>query len=224
MALANEPPQLEISVFPQFEHAIAGQDFTYTVVISNTGREPMPAVFVRVNTPDGTTLVDTHFNNPGWYVGGAQRGETGEIIWLTQEPFSPGRVATFELVVNVAPDMGGQQLVNEGYTAATASNTPIASGPPIRSQVLSNPAATGTPVPKASDVSAADSTATSTFASAPHSSPTTGATVPSLSHAESQLAASSKSPMPTAKATILLVGLSAFAVVTVGSFWLLRVK
>jgi hypothetical protein len=67
----------------------------------------------------------------------------------------PGETMTFELVVDLLPELAGQQLVNKEYTVATIDNNQLAvSGPPVVTQVLaptptpsSTVQVTDTPVP-----------------------------------------------------------------------------
>ena len=137
LTLAQEPAPFEISLTPQAEQAVSGQPFTYTVAITNVSQSPLKDIVVRARTPEGSVFVESYFVNPNWLVGGVQPGQAGEIIWLTQEPFAPGEAMTFDLVVNVLPELAGQQLVNEEYTVATIDNSQLlASGPPVKTQVL----------------------------------------------------------------------------------------
>jgi len=136
LILAQEPSPFEISIIPQAEFATAGQPFTYTVTIANVGQSSLKNIMVRVPVPEGSSLVNTYFDHPDWLVGGAQRGETGDVIWLTQEPVAPNQTMTFEMVVNVLSQIG-EQLVIEDYAVILIENQDVlASGPPITIEVL----------------------------------------------------------------------------------------
>ena len=138
LALAQEPSSFEISIIPQADYAIVGQPFTYTAVITNISQTALKDVIVRTKTPEGTTLIDTFFFNPNWFVGGVQRGEAGEVIWLTQEPVAQGEVVTFGLIVNVLPEIG-RELIAEEYSVVTSENLDAPSfGPLVRTQVLTS--------------------------------------------------------------------------------------
>jgi uncharacterized repeat protein (TIGR01451 family) len=161
--LAQEPASFEITLTPQTEYAIAGQPFTYTLAITNVSQSPVTNIMVRAKTPQGTTLVDTYFADPNWLVGGVQRGKTGEIIWVTQQPIAPSQGMSFDFAVNVSSGLAGQQLTNDTYVVATlADNQLIASGSAVTTPVLAptptpspTPPPTNTPVPIATSSAAA---------------------------------------------------------------------
>jgi hypothetical protein len=157
--LAQESASFEISLTPQPHYAVSGQPFTYTLAITNVSQSPLKDIVVRVKTPVGTTLVDTYFANSNWLVGGVQRGKGGEIIWVTQQPIAPGEGMTFDFVVNVSPDLAGQQLVLDEYQVTPIEdNQPLGVGPSVKIPVL---AALPTPSStlQAVDTSAPTSTA-----------------------------------------------------------------
>ena len=64
LALAQAPAPFEIRVAPQAEFAVAGQPFTYTVVITNVSQTPVKDVIVFMETPAGTTFANAS-QNPG---------------------------------------------------------------------------------------------------------------------------------------------------------------
>jgi uncharacterized repeat protein (TIGR01451 family) len=220
LALADGPPRFEMSVVPQAEYAVVGQTFTYAVVITNVSQVAVKDVVVRVKTPAGTTLVGTYFANANWYVGGIRRSEAGEVIWLTREPVTPGEAVTFKLMVNVPPEMVGQQLINEGYVVAIGNGDPMASGPPIRTQVLAAlPTPIATPLPPATATRAAPKTATPSAPTSLADSTVIGTATP-VSSGVSQATVTKTAPWSTV--VLMLVGLSVFATVGVGLAWFLR--
>jgi uncharacterized repeat protein (TIGR01451 family) len=230
LALADEPPSFEISVVPQVEYAVAGQAFTYTVVITNVSEASPKDVVVRVKTPEGTTFADTHFTNPNWYVNEVRRGETGEIAWLSREPVASGGVVTFELAVNVLPEMASQQLTNEGYTVAIGNHAPIAFGPPIRTEVLiaaptaiTTPSSSATVTSPGSQAAIPSSTPASLADSASDKATPGGMSVPVPSKTTSQAATKAETSSPSPGVLfIVFIGLSVFAIVAVGLISFLR--
>lgn len=143
--LAQEPPLFEISLTPQADYAVRGQPFTYTVTITNVSQTPLKDIVVKTSIPQGTTLIGTYFANPNWLIGRTQQSKAGEIIWLTQQSVIAGAVITFEFVVNVSPELAGQQLISDEYMVMSIDNNHLlAAGPPIKTQVLT---LTPTPVP-----------------------------------------------------------------------------
>lgn len=229
LALAQEPPPFEISVIPQAEYAIAGQPFTYTVVITNISQMPIKDVLINVKIPDGSTLIDTYFVNPNWLVGGAQRGQAGEVIWYTQEPVTPAETANFDLVVNVLPESLNRQLVNQDYLVTTLNNSGlIASGPPIRTQVLG-----AAPTPSPTFEATRTSTPTpQTSSGIPNGAPTTISsatqTPQPISAGTASATAIPSSENPISKTlsrftfNTLIFGLLVLALIIIGLAWLLK--
>ncbi len=185
LALAQEPAPLEISIVPQAEFAVAGQPFTYTIVVTNVSQTSVNDVIVFTEIPAGTTFLATYQNN-NWFVGEAQSGETKVIVWDTLEPVIPTQVVTFELVVDVLLEMVNQQLVSKEYTIANGKNGDvIVTGLPVTTQILAIPPTptpsptvtstatpTITPTPTATPISTATSSPTSAILSATSSLPT----------------------------------------------------
>jgi uncharacterized repeat protein (TIGR01451 family) len=148
LTLAQELPFLEISLDPQMEYAVAGQPFTYTVVVTNTGPAPTEDIIIFVQTPAGTTFIRTG-DTPNWAASGLASGETGNVLWTPREPVAPGDSATFELVVNVLPEMVHQQLVSNQYGFALVGSSDVnASDRVVAVEVLAAPP-TPTPLPTA---------------------------------------------------------------------------
>lgn len=143
-AFAQEPAApFEISISPAAEQAVAGEVFTYTVVITNVNPKPIDKVIVTVGIPDGATLIEGRSTNVNWYGGNPFPGETIlEVNWLTVEPVTPGEVVTFDLIVKVLPQTANQELLISNYHIAVGNRTPLVFGVPLRTQVL---AATPTP-------------------------------------------------------------------------------
>ncbi len=148
-SLAQEPALFEIKVIPQAEYAIAGETFTYTIVITNVSGRPLKDVIVYAPPITGTTLAGTHHINDKWLIYKPNPGETGQVAWITLNPIAPDEVVTFNLMLNILPEMVNQALIFEEYAILPQGGGDIiATGPAIKSMVrLTAPTATFTPSP-----------------------------------------------------------------------------
>jgi uncharacterized repeat protein (TIGR01451 family) len=221
LALAQEPAPFEIRVVPQAEFAVAGQPFTYTVVITNVSQAPMKDVIVFMETPTGTTFASaTH--NPGWFVNELSTGETGYIGWATLEPIVPGAFLTFDLSVNVLPEMAKQQLVNREYgIAPMGGGDIIASGPPVESRVLAT-APTATPVPSPTATGTSTSTPTATPSATSTSLPTPTRAVTPVPDTTSQTDTISEATTSSSMTLLAVVGLPMLIIVITALTWFLK--
>jgi uncharacterized repeat protein (TIGR01451 family) len=221
LALAQAPAPFEIRVVPQAEYAVAGQPFTYTVVITNVSQAPVKDVIVFMETPAGTTFASAS-QNPDWFTSGLDLGGTGKVGWATLEPITPGTVVAFELGVNVLPEMADKHLVSDQYAIVSLGGDDIiAAGLPIKTQVLATPpTATPVPSPTVAATNTATPTATPAATSTPLPTPTDAVTpVPvTISQADTVSEAATSSSM-----TILaVIGLPIFIIVITGLTWFLR--
>jgi uncharacterized repeat protein (TIGR01451 family) len=168
LAQAQEHPSLEIRVVPQAEYAVAGQIFTYTIIVTNVGRMSIQDFIVFTETPTGTTFARAS-HNANWFVSELTPGETGNIGWATREPVTPGTVVNFELVVNVLPEMADQQLLSGQYgIVSMGGGDMIAAGPAIETNILATvPTAAPTPLPTATATTTSTSIATPSVTSTP---------------------------------------------------------
>ncbi len=179
LVLAQEPSPLRIRVMPQTENAVAGLPFTYTVVVTNVGQMPVTGIILFTETPTGTTLIETH-QQTNWLVGGVQPGEAGPVVWNRQEAVAPAEVVTFNLVVNVLPEMADQPLVSREYTVLSEANVELfAIAPPITTQVLAIiPTPTSLPSPTTIVISTATPSPIPSRTPQPEPSPVDTATLP----------------------------------------------
>ncbi len=164
---------------PQTENAVAGLPFTYTVVVTNVGQMPVTGIILFTETPTGTTLIETH-QQTNWLVGGVQPGEAGPVVWNRQEAVAPAEVVTFNLVVNVLPEMADQPLVSREYTVLSEANVELfAIAPPITTQVLAIiPTPTSLPSPTTIVISTATPSPIPSRTPQPEPSPVDTATLP----------------------------------------------
>jgi uncharacterized repeat protein (TIGR01451 family) len=146
LALAQEPQPFEINVIPGAEQAVAGQNFTYTVVITNIGQLSFRDIIVLTQTPTQTTFVST-YQSSHWLVGAPLPGETGIIAWNSSESITPTDIATFELAIKVLPDLTEQELVSSEFAIIALNNGEVlTTSPVIKTEVLAA-VATSSPTP-----------------------------------------------------------------------------
>ncbi len=146
VSLAQEPSPFEIKVFPA-EYAVAGETFTYTIMITNVSGMPLKNVIVYAPPITGTILAGTHHINDKWLIYKPNSGETGQVAWITLNPITPDEVVTFDLMLNILPEMVNQILIFEEYAILPQGGGDIiATGPPIKSMVRAT-APTATPIP-----------------------------------------------------------------------------
>jgi uncharacterized repeat protein (TIGR01451 family) len=164
LVLAQEPTSLEISLVPQIEFAVAGQPFTYTVVVTNTGPATTENLIIFTQTPTGTTFARTG-DAPNWFISKPGPGETGAIGWATRDPIAAGAVIKFNLVVNVLPNMVNQQLTSHQYGIASMGGSDlIASGSAVEVNVVAiPPTATPTATPTVTPIPTSTSMPTPTL-------------------------------------------------------------
>ena len=212
LALAQEPSPLEITVLPQAEFAVAGQPFTYTIVLTNVSQSPVHDVIVYTETPTKTTLIEIQ-QPVNWLTGGARPGETGAIVWNTLDPVAPTQVVTFELAVNVLPEMANQQLVSKEYVIITkAGGEILATSPPINTQVLAV-APTPPPAPSSTATPTRTATPTATLTYTPSPSPS-----PTPSTQPESTVANTATPFPTSPSSKALSPPSSPSATTTTSF------
>ncbi|MBN1995098.1 MAG: DUF11 domain-containing protein [Anaerolineae bacterium] len=222
LALAQTPPSLEMSVLPQAKYAVAGQAFTYTVVMTNTGPGPAQEVMVFVTPPPGVTQIQAG-QHPAWFTSAPASNETGKVAWATLSPMAAGTAVRFEMVVVVLPEMAGQHLVLEDYGIVPMhAGGLLASGPPLKTEVrAAPPTLTATPLPTAITANPPNPTATTlpTPTSPPISLAPTSPAVPTTG---ASALPSATSTNPTGDSTTLiwpLSGLSLLLLIIVGLAW-----
>jgi uncharacterized repeat protein (TIGR01451 family) len=147
--LAQEPI-FEISVHPLADYAQTGQNFTYTVIITNTGAESPPNIVIKLPIPAGSTFLGTKYTNSSWLTGSNAPGSSDDVVWFSQQPVPPQQTDTFQLIVNVTAP-GGQTLMVDDYQII-ALNSPdgaaLATGPALHTPVFAAPP-TPTAIPPA---------------------------------------------------------------------------
>jgi uncharacterized repeat protein (TIGR01451 family) len=206
---------------PQAEYAVAGQPFTYTVVITNVSQALVKDVIVFMETPPGTTFASAS-QNPGWFTSGLGFGETGKVGWATMEAITPGTRVAFELGLNVLPEMAHKPLVSDQYAIVSLGGDDIiATGLPIKIQVLATPpTATPVPSPTVTPTSTSTPTATPLATSTPFPTPTQAVTpVPDTT---SQTDTISEATPSSSMTLWVVIGLPMLIIVITAMTWFLR--
>ena len=117
---------LEVIKFANSGSAVAGEQLTYTITVTNLGPgsgggadEPATAVILSDLVPAQTTFVDLQAP-AGWTVTPPPSGSAGEEIRATIDSLDVDQQQTFTLIVNVLPNATGT-ITNEAG-ASTSSN------------------------------------------------------------------------------------------------------
>lgn len=244
LTLAQAPSPFEMSLIPQNESAVAGDLFTYTVVITNVSQPPVQDfTFINIKIPDGMKFVNTRHSSRKWYGGNPYPDpdfKVDQITLHTSEAIEFNEVFAFEMIVEVLPEVD-QPIVIEEYGVTTAEGEALASGSPIQIQVLSptpGPTSLDSPTPTVSVTPPPTLTAIPASFPTPQANrdadtPTPGPTVVALADAgvvdatptpivaeappETVENSSSFSPM-------WAIGGAVLALILIGLVWFLRAK
>jgi uncharacterized repeat protein (TIGR01451 family) len=157
-ATAQAPPSFEIRLLPQAAQAVAGQPFSYTVIVTNTGQSAPADILVKAPAPTGAVFQNTTYTHENWMAGGLEPGQSGYFAWLTRDPVPPGAVVKFHLTVHVLSET--RRLDFSDYAVSTladpsavfgrglAVTVPVLSAPPgVSAAPAPTPAPPPTPTP-----------------------------------------------------------------------------
>jgi hypothetical protein len=223
LTFAQEPAAFEMSVIPWSEQAVAGEPFTYTVVVTSLHPTPVQDIIVFMRTPTGTTFAGTYQDNK-WFVSGLGPGEVGMVGWTTLEPISSSQIITFELGVNVLPEMANQLLVNDEYGIVFMNEDElIGSGPPLETEVLvglptATPLPTNTPTPvQLPTTTPSNMPVIPAVANTATPSPT--ATIPLI-----QTETDQAPPVSTNRTLIITMAITLILFASIGLIWFLKRK
>jgi len=138
LAQAQEPAPFQISIIPAADHAVSGQPFTYTVVITNVSDAAVQYASINVDVPEGTKFIRTYYTDEKWYGGNSYADpeqEVKQVQMITPETVESGEVFTFEMIVEVlaAPE---ESITVADYDAdLIRDRVAPAVGPPIELDV-----------------------------------------------------------------------------------------
>ena len=153
IAQAQAPSPFEISVIPAAEHAVSGETFTYTVVVTNISQAPLQNAFINVEVPKGTKFLHTRYSNAKWYGGNSFADPdtpVEQVRLFTPEEVEADETFIFEMVVEIIPE-AAQEIAVDSYNVTVMDSDTFASGPAIITEVLDPTATlTSTPLPSPS--------------------------------------------------------------------------
>jgi uncharacterized repeat protein (TIGR01451 family) len=102
--------------------AIAGQNITYTLNISNRGPDSAQTVFLTDTFPVSTTLVSAQVTGgSGWIIAAPAMGGTGNVVF-GKGAMSSSETAAFQIVVKVNSSTADGTIIQNSATASTATN------------------------------------------------------------------------------------------------------
>jgi uncharacterized repeat protein (TIGR01451 family) len=145
--LAQAVPPLDIAKSASPDPVLAGEELTYTLTVTNTGRAPLADVVVRDRLPDSTFMRNWVALDGQWMGLAPNAGGTGEIVFQATKPLSPGQPYRLRFSVVVHPAAQGA-IVNAKYEAAVGVEGVAVQGEPVIVQALrptATPTSTSTP-------------------------------------------------------------------------------
>ena len=157
--ILNNPSQSDLAVVASDSPnpVNAGQDLTYSFIVSNSGPLSSIADTLSDSIPAGTRFVSAS-SPTGWTVMAPATGGSGVVRWVLASGFTAGASATFELVVAVDASATGTventvalttgnidayQTNNSAHTSTAIGTAPAGSGGGPDSQM--NPDGDGSP-------------------------------------------------------------------------------
>jgi uncharacterized repeat protein (TIGR01451 family) len=213
VAQAQESTPFQIRLIPAAEHAVSGQPFTYTVIITNVSPAPVQSAVINVDVPDGTKFLRTHYIDPKWYGGNsyADPNLTVERVQLlTPETIEVGEIFTFTLVVEVLAEPDEAVRLDD-YQVTAIEDRASTSGPVVAvavRQATPTPTITSSPSPSASPSPTASPTVTATSAPATRQA----ALPPTVAPPQPVVVETAASPAGLSLVTVGLIGAAAILI------------
>lgn len=226
LSWAQNPPLLEIAVVPQAEYAVAGQVFTYTIVLTNVGQRPVQQIIVYAEIPSGTTFANASYNT-NWFISEPALGEIGFVGWASRDFVEPGAVVNFELAVKVLPEMAKQRLVSGQYGVGPmgGSGDIIVSGHAVEIEVLATPP-TPTLTPTATNTATLTPTAINTATATPAATSSKTLTPQPTATQIIETTPTPVSPTPTTKSSFSIIAAGGVFLIllisSIGLVWFLK--
>jgi uncharacterized repeat protein (TIGR01451 family) len=112
------PADLSVTKTDTPDPVMAGDNVTYTIVLTNNGPNDAQNVALTDQIPANTTFVSIIATPPGWSISSPPVGGTGTIT-ASKATMTNGEVATFTLVVNVDSDAPDDILLTNTATAVS---------------------------------------------------------------------------------------------------------
>jgi uncharacterized repeat protein (TIGR01451 family) len=122
-AVEAQGPPLTVSKSASPDPVVAGEELTYIITITNTGREPWTGVVMTDVVPRHTTFVLVSGRGGDWWMQTPSSLGRGEILWKLDGSLAPGEVSHLRFVVrtemtNAEPIVSqGCRVMAEGWDA-----------------------------------------------------------------------------------------------------------
>jgi hypothetical protein len=225
LAQAQEPAPFQISIIPAADHAVSGQPFTYTVVITNVSDAAIEYASVSVDVPQGTRLLQTKYGGTKWF--GGNLPEDPEEVVDQIEIFTPytveaNEVFTLQMIVEVTASPP-EKLTLVDYNVTSLKDNAQTAGSPVDTEVRA-PTATPTVIPTITPPSPTIQSATATRVPIPQTIASANTTTSTNSESDEN-DMSSQPLTENGLSTIIFLAIIAITVLAgafVGIFWLLK--
>ncbi len=113
---------------------VAGEELTYTITLRNLADTPQQDVVVLDRLPDQVRVLYYGVQGEGRWIAGV-KDERRVVMWIAQEPLSPGTEVTFTIVVQVEQSAYGT-LVNDDYGVGVGKAEIALRGTAVRTGVI----------------------------------------------------------------------------------------
>ena len=112
-AVEAQGPPLTVSKSASPDPVVAGEELTYMVTITNTGREPLTGGMMTDVVPRHTRFILVSGRGGNWWMQTPSLGGQGEILWKLDGSLAPDQVSHLRFVVR-AEMTNAEPIVSQG--------------------------------------------------------------------------------------------------------------